>query len=311
MVTHETQSNLPDIPPPGTLSDLTPKTGFVLAGELTQQLRDIAWLDAQQRLGIKQEPDEPIPHYASRALNKIDQGISARSVFGTFESPVIMQNKTYIAPARYGDPTSLGNTNENLLAAQTLANREFALFYDVFKLPRSESLKRIRTKHFLAEAPHDTEMSTIFYAFLHDQHASMLPGASLAVLSFAMSRDAAKGLIELVRRYPTAAEFFVSTSASGFEYDMRTETGLKRVASDEIVVLNLERIPNQWFQSNSLLNTRSKLSPQIAVSTYGSQIQAMFTNGTGNIYNRYPYGRDEIGKPITYGIADPWVLQHR
>lgn len=114
----------------------------------------------------------------------------------------------------------------------------------------SPAFEELAKKHLLmvVNVP-NTEDAIVSYQFVQKWRDSVGRPARAVAMNFRLRRESAYKLLDLVRREPDAAEMFLQTAAEGFEAkpDTLEKVGIPRVRSDEVVLLNLDKVNPDYF----------------------------------------------------------------
>lgn len=236
--------------------------------------------------------------------------VTARSIYGKFPAEVKIKDQVFHPKPTndfqdYGDEQAgaqrfrdqFPNASQPLQAMITLLYGGYGLSPDF--------VDDLAKKHLLTviNVP-DTGDALITYLFAQRWRDARRRAAPFAVMSFRLGKESAYQLLDLVRKEPDVAEMFLQTVAEGFEAkpDTLETAGIPRVRSDEVVIVNLDKVNPRYFNDyvnpdTNKLNPSGKIGGGFFDMVGGKLSQALVQNQNGEV-ERFTYS-------IPHGVVEP------
>lgn len=262
-------------------------------------------LQKQLALDFPNIPDGQIDY--QKELVNLEAKVKAIEIYGKFYGGLMVKDRLLAETdssdfQTYGDRQAIPKdvSMENNLSPIFIVR---AILREEPKQRDPEGIRDLRKKHFFAYQTSESGEIVVSYIFLHDHRDQSLRPSGNAVISFLMDKDVAVRLIVLTRKNPDFAEMFLQKAAGGFEADPPNQKpGIKRIRSNEIVLLNLGNFNLDVFNSykdpysGRLLVGR--MTPGNFIDGVADMVKQEMINNENHQIERYQYT-----KP--YGIVDP------
>lgn len=190
--------------------------------------------------------EQPIPNEPNRALiETIDRSIVQRGLYGKFHPGVLMHGQLLVD--KESSDFTFYPSDFDWRKGKAKYLKKVGILADAISTIDAggvpDEVAQLTRKHFFASvAVPDSNLDAVVMFFFHDHRDVASRPSRIAQVIFTMPRENARLLQDLIVQAPDAAELFFQTAAAGLERKAQGEPGVGRIVSDEIVILDTEKL---------------------------------------------------------------------